>query len=132
MLELVKEVCQNLEKLTIKCLSIESIYTNILELQNFAIKIKEILQTTSLKELVLEYLDMDTKQFCMICLGVGSNTSLQLLNFDNNAVDERGCKSLELISKHCQNLKKISLKKNYLKPHHLSYFPAEAKSKIML
>jgi hypothetical protein len=85
-----------------------------------------------LKELTLECLDLETKEFCVICLGIGANSTLELLNFDSNGVDERGCKSLELISKHCMNLRKILLRKNYLKWHHLSYFTAEAKAKIVL
>lgn len=58
------------------------------------LKIKEILEVLPLKELNLECMDLETKDFCVICLGIGTNNTLDTLNFDNNGVDERGCKSL--------------------------------------
>jgi hypothetical protein len=39
-------------------------------------KIKEILEVLPLKELNLEFMDLETKEFCVICLGIGANNTL--------------------------------------------------------
>ena len=59
-------------------------------------------------------MDINTKDFCILCLGIAENTTLEEIKLGHNSIDEQCYKSLEMICRHCDNLKKVELQNNYL------------------
>lgn len=68
----------------------------------------------SLRIFCLNQCNIDTKSFCMLCLGIGQTTSLQYLEANKNEIDGRAVKSLQIIVRYIGQLVYIDLSGNKL------------------
>ncbi len=57
-------------------------------------------------------MNLNTKMFCQICLGIGQNNSLTTLQVSGNKIDSRALKSIQIIIKFVQQLDYIDLTGN--------------------
>lgn len=54
--------------------------------------------------LKLNSLELETKDFCVLCLGIGSSRKLEHIEIKNNNIDEHGKKSYDVLIKFFKNL----------------------------
>jgi len=55
-------------------------------MDKISIKIKEFIESTKLKKISLINIGLKSRDFCIICLGIGSRINFDYFNLKNNEV----------------------------------------------
>ncbi|KAL4492927.1 hypothetical protein ABPG72_020706 [Tetrahymena utriculariae] len=103
LLEAVQKECQHLKYLT---LSYNKIGARAL------IQINKLVSQFQLSVLGLRSVEMNTKQFCQLCICMAENQSISDLDVSENELDERAIEAIKTIIRYIKNLVKLNVSKN--------------------
>ncbi|KAL4433361.1 hypothetical protein ABPG74_017465 [Tetrahymena malaccensis] len=103
LLEAAQKECQNLKYLT---LSYNKIGARAL------IQINKLVSQFQLSVLGLRCVEMNTKQFCQLCICMAENQSISDLDVSENQLDERAIEAIKTIIRYIKNLVKLNVSKN--------------------
>jgi hypothetical protein len=66
-------------------------------------KIKEFIEKTNMNKAFLQRIGLKSKDFCVICLGIGTKASFDYLSLRENEIGEPAIKCLDVLMKFHKN-----------------------------
>jgi len=76
--------------------------------------IKLLLMSRGLQSLIMTFMEINTRLFNDICVGLAKNTSLKIADFSYNFIDETGVQSMLLTMQYNKNLESVDFRHNRL------------------
>lgn len=73
---------------------------------------KKIMAFNCLKTFKMKMVDMTTKVFCMLALGISKSESINYIDVSHNQLDNRSVKSIETLMRYINNIHYMNISEN--------------------
>lgn len=70
-----------------------------LNTEKLCLKLKELIEKSTVDQLIVSHMGLKARDMCLLCLGIGSRQSFSYLGLPNNQISEVGKKCVEVILK---------------------------------